>query len=153
MSADIPDPSPHHTFTYDHPVTNVGGHYNNHSGIYTVPQNGIYVMSATTIIDSNGAIIIEIVKNSFPFATGLSNSFSVSNWHTGTVTGVISAEKGDIIFVRSQNNHPEFSSSGKIVSRPWAMSSFCGWQIAWIWILLQLANKYYISDTLSCSWI
>ena len=133
MSADMPAPSPHHTFVYDHPVTNIGGNYNQHSGIFTVTQSGVYFMSATTITSFHGLIYFEIVKNSSPIATGLSNSVSVGNYHTGTIMAVVYAEKDDVIFVRSQNPPPPSDSSpsqGTIKSRSWARTSFCGWKIA-----------------------
>ncbi|KAK3083202.1 hypothetical protein FSP39_016604 [Pinctada imbricata] len=130
MSNDMPAPSPHHTFIYDHVVTNEGGHYNHHSGIFTVPQSGVYVFSATTISDVNAVILYEIVKNSSQFSIGLTNSASIRNFHTGTLIGVIYAEKDDIIYVRSQAPGGAGQSHGSARSQDWARTSFCGWRLS-----------------------
>ena len=129
LSSDMPSPSPLHTFIYDHVVTNIDGNYNHYSGIFTVPDDGVYVFSATTDIDSSGLIYFEIVNNDVPFANGFANSISIGNHHTGTTMGIILAEQGDIIYVRSLKNPPT-PPQGAILGRFWGRTSFCGWRIA-----------------------
>nr|XP_022310934.1 uncharacterized protein LOC111116241 [Crassostrea virginica] len=47
MSTPETDPGPHHTFIFDRVVTNIGGNYNHHTGIFTATESGVYVFSWT----------------------------------------------------------------------------------------------------------
>lgn len=120
------NPGRHQTLIFDVVKTNVGSAYNKHSGLFICPDHGIYVFTWTIVADSNGYVYSEIMINSAPFGSILTNSESISNDHT--VTGIVVAEVnlGDVVYIRT---NPNKSIKGQILSDTFHHTSFSGWKI------------------------
>ena len=116
----------HQTFVFDHVVTNVGGNYNRHSGIFTSPSQGVYVFSWTLYCVAGGYFYSEVVVNSNPVgALRCGADGSSSDRH---ITGVVVVEinRGDIVYIRT---HPINSNNGGVYSISTYRSSFTGWKL------------------------
>jgi hypothetical protein len=60
------NPSQHHTMIFDTVITNAGGAYNQHDGIFTAPTNGVYVFTWNLYSSYHGDIVSELMVNSTP---------------------------------------------------------------------------------------
>ncbi|CAG2210982.1 unnamed protein product [Mytilus edulis] len=126
MSQHEPSPSAHHTLIFDTVVTNENNGYHPFSGIFMVPVNGIYVFTFSIRVDCHSNGPYEIVKNAD--VVGVVNSdlqqVCLQDHIAGTV--VITAKKGDDVFVRTHTG----TRHGMIVSDSNGRSSFAGWMIS-----------------------
>ena len=116
----------HQTFVFDHVVTNVGGNYNRHSGIFTSPSQGVYVFSWTLYCETGGYFYSEVVVNSGPVGALRCSAEGVN--YLSHVTGVVLVEinQGDIVYIRT---HPSDSNIGGVYSSSDYHSSFTGWKL------------------------
>ncbi|XP_063418531.1 uncharacterized protein LOC134701324 [Mytilus trossulus] len=116
---------PHHTLIFDHVETNIGQAYSQHSGAFTVPINGVYILSYTVF--PNGArnyASVELTVNSMPRGTIFIDSQTSNNDFTGcTGFAVLALKQGDVCFVRL---NPTYQSIGSIASSSIMRSSFSG---------------------------
>ncbi|VDI15026.1 Hypothetical predicted protein [Mytilus galloprovincialis] len=126
MNTHETNPGRHQTLIFDDVKINLGSAYSRNSGLFTAPGNGIYVFTWTVVADEYGFVYSEIVNNSTPFGSILTNSQDVRNFHT--VTGIVVAEvnKGDEIYIRTNLN---YAIKGRIVSDPSLRTSFSSWKI------------------------
>ena len=116
----------HQTFVFDRVVTNVGGNYNRHTGIFTSPSQGVYVFSWTLYCETGGHFYSEVVVNSGPVgALRCGAEGSSTNRH---VTGVVLVEinQGDSVYIRT---HPTLPNAGGVWSGSFYRSSFTGWKL------------------------
>ncbi|XP_063417890.1 uncharacterized protein LOC134700427 [Mytilus trossulus] len=91
MSTHEGNPGQHQTLIFDVVKTNLGSFYSKHSGVFTTPEQGTYVFTWSIISDFNtDYIFTEIVINSVPFGSILSNSEEVHDDHT--TTGIVVAQ-------------------------------------------------------------
>ena len=115
-----------HIIRFDTIVTNIGSHYNQHSGLFTAPEQGVYVFSWNLYCHSGGYIFSQLVVNSnvvgsmFTIGEGATDIRSI----TGVV--VVQVNAGDVVYVRT---HPTQSHSGNLYSHPDYRSSFSGWKV------------------------
>ncbi|CAG2215512.1 unnamed protein product [Mytilus edulis] len=127
MNTHEENPGQHQTLIFDAVKTNLGSFYSKHSGVFTTPEQGTYVFTWSIISDFNtGYIFTEIVINSVPFGSILSNSEEVHDDHTTTGIVVAQLNKGDLVFIRT---NPNASIKGRILSDSFRRSSFSGWKI------------------------
>ncbi|CAC5382650.1 C1QL [Mytilus coruscus] len=126
MNTHETNPGRHQTLIFDEVKINLGSAYSKNSGLFTSPDHGIYVFTWTVVADEYGFVYSEIVINSTPFGSILTNSQDVRDFHT--VTGIVVAEvnKGDEIYIRTNPNYP---IKGRIVSDSSLRTSFSGWKI------------------------
>lgn len=118
-------PSLHHTLIYDTVITNVGGSYNHHDGVFTAPVSGVYVFNWSTYSGYNSDIFTVLMVNSNQKSGTRSDSLNVREDHTSSGCAVVEITQGDIVFIRT---HPTSSSTGSIISYPGLYeSSFSGW--------------------------
>ncbi|CAG2254487.1 unnamed protein product [Mytilus edulis] len=117
----------HQTLIFDDVQINLGSAFSRNSGLFSAPGHGIYVFSWTVVADEYGFVYTEIVINSTPYGSILTNSQDVRDFHT--VTGIVVADvnKGDEIYIRTNPNYP---IKGRIVSDSSLRTSFSGWKIA-----------------------
>ena len=126
MSQSEPTIGHHQTFVFDHVVTNVGGNYNRHSGIFTSPSQGVYVFSWTLYCKNGGFFYSEVVVNSDPVGAIFCSAEGATNMRHVTGVVVVEINQGDIVYIRS---HPTILIEGSVYSSSIIRSSFTGWKL------------------------
>ncbi|XP_061188901.1 uncharacterized protein LOC133197077 [Saccostrea echinata] len=115
-----------HTIKFDIIVSNIGNHYNLHSGIFTSPQHGVYVFTWNLYCRAGGYIFSQILVNSNAVGGMLTSSNGATSFRTTTGVVVMEVNQGDVVFVRI---HSTETQSGNLFSHPDYRSSFNGWKI------------------------
>lgn len=126
MSTRELNPSPHHIFIFDHAVTNVNGGYSPFTGIFTAPFNGVYGFTFSIRTECHGYGSYELIKNADVQGTVFGNFKSICTVDYLGGTFVISANKGDKVFVRT---HSTLEHAGDITSDTNGRTWFAGWLI------------------------
>ncbi|XP_063397271.1 complement C1q-like protein 3 [Mytilus trossulus] len=119
----------HRTLIFDVIKTNINNDYSPYSGIFTVPADGVYVFTLSLRIETGTTGAFEIVKNNDVqgSAIGVINSDSGHDIQLQvSETIVISATKGDNVFVRT---HSQYGHTGYILADGNGRSMFAGWSI------------------------
>ena len=116
----------HQTFVFDHVVTNVGGNYNRHSGIFTSPSQGVYVFSWTLFCESGGYFYSAVVVNSNPVGAVRCGAEGASTIRHVTGVVVVEVNQADIVSIRT---HPLTVNNGGVFSSSIFHSSFTGWKL------------------------
>ena len=130
MTASEPDPGHHHTFIFDQVVTNIGGNYNFHTGIFTATESGVYVFSWTVFCDNGNYYTSELIKNSS--AEGGITCQSIYHHpeynflNSASSVVVLQLYSGDVVYVRT---NPTNGMDGQIFSTYSMRTSFTGWKI------------------------
>ncbi|VDI73943.1 Hypothetical predicted protein [Mytilus galloprovincialis] len=92
------------TVIFDHVITNIGKAYNQHTGHFTAPFNGIYVFACTFLQREGTSVNLQMVHNSSEISRGHgANGAGVA----GSMNAVIYLQKGDVVKVR---HYPGFGS-------------------------------------------
>ena len=122
MSSIEPNPSAHHTLIFDNVHTNVGSGYNGVTGIFTAPQEGIYVFTWVIRMVTAEHSTELMHNNDVLGATFL----RAKNGDDGSVSGTVVTHltKGDVVFVRI---HSQYIGDGNIHSNTHGQPSFSGW--------------------------
>ena len=115
-----------HTIKFDTIMTNIGSHYNRHSGMFTAPEQGVYVFSWNLYCHSGGYIFSQLVVNSNVVGAMFTTAQGADNIRTTTGNMVVQVNAGDVVYVRT---HPTQSHSGNLYSHPDWRSSFSGWKV------------------------
>ncbi|XP_062618472.1 uncharacterized protein LOC134280052 [Saccostrea cucullata] len=117
-------PAPNKVIVFDTIKATSGHDYNPYSGIFTIPESGMYVFTWTIECDGNGQIFTKIVKNSSVFGSIASDSNHEIEYRMSTGVALTLANKGDIVFVQVHS-----AQNTKIHSSDYARSSFSGWKL------------------------
>ena len=120
------DISKDHTIKFDTIVTNIGNHYNQHSGMFTAPEQGVYVFSWNLYCDLGGHIFSQLVVNSNIVRAMFSSAAGASDIRATTGIVVVHVNTGDVVYVRT---HPNNSYKGNLRSNPNYRSSLSGWKL------------------------
>lgn len=116
----------HLTIIFDQVVTDVGGNYNHHTGVFTSPNQGVYAFSWTLFCVGEGFFDSQLVANSNVVgALFCSGEGAIGIRHTTGVV-VININHGDVVFVKT---HPTGGNKGKVYSTITSRSSFTGWKL------------------------
>ena len=116
----------HETFVFDHVVTNVGGNYNRHSGIFTSPIQGVYVFSWTLFCETEGYFYSEVVVNSNSVGAVVCSAQGATYARHSTGVVVVEINQADIVYIRT---HPTDPNNGGVYSMSELRSSFTGWKL------------------------
>ena len=85
------------TVIFDHVITNIGKAYNQHTGHFTAPFNGIYVFACTFLQREGTSVNLQMVNNSSEISRGHgARGADVA----GVMNAVIYLNKGDVVKVR-----------------------------------------------------
>ncbi|XP_069131966.1 caprin-2-like [Argopecten irradians] len=107
---------------FDSVMTNVGGGYNPHDGIFIVPESGVYVFTWTTVSISQSNIRTEIHINGVAESSLGSYGDTISNYQLATGIIVKSVIVGDHVYIKNKLD-------GTIVSNFQGKSTFSGWRL------------------------
>ena len=86
------------TIEFDEIITNIGNGYNGVSGVFTFPITGIFQFSTTMLkfTSTENEIHTQLMLNN----NGVGQNFGNINRASGTQTVIVSAQKGDSVYVR-----------------------------------------------------
>ncbi|XP_076467764.1 cerebellin-1-like [Babylonia areolata] len=89
-------------FVFDRVITNIGDRYNNSSGIFVAPCDGVYVFSFIMINDGEApGIQAGIEKDGEVLGTGTSDGLGAYNkWDDGSALVTTRLKKGDHVYVK-----------------------------------------------------
>ncbi|XP_062579709.1 uncharacterized protein LOC134241701 [Saccostrea cucullata] len=94
----------HQTVIFDKIITNIGGHYNHYTGIFTAPGHGVYVFLCTLHCNSNSYnayLYSHLMVNSSRKGGGLCTSDGDIEHSSGVV--VVEVNQGDKVYIRTEN--------------------------------------------------
>nr|CBX41733.1 putative C1q domain containing protein MgC1q84 [Mytilus galloprovincialis] len=103
---------------FDTVKTNIGGHYSSKTGIFTVPRNGLYMISSTMRSYGSKHLHCELWVNS-----DIIEKLFGGNYSQGTANAVLQLKRGDRVFIKKDNHGGE-----SILGRDWSV--FSGYLIA-----------------------
>lgn len=81
MTANMATLSRQHTLIFSTVTSNLGSAYNKHDGIFTTPSDGYYIFTWTIVSGHHSYTCTEIVMNSSPMGSIVSDSNSVNEHH------------------------------------------------------------------------
>ncbi|KAK3087695.1 hypothetical protein FSP39_009261 [Pinctada imbricata] len=122
----------YHTFVYDRLISNIGGAYNKHSGIFTAPKSGVFAFLWTIFVESRhpidgqfGEIVTELMVNSH--ITGYSAVDTEKDADDDQAMGfaIVQLSQGDVAYIRSASN-----PQGTLQNDYRGEWTFSGWQIS-----------------------
>ncbi|XP_063427001.1 uncharacterized protein LOC134710561 [Mytilus trossulus] len=120
-------PALNHILVFRSVQTNVGGHYNKFSGMFTVPENGIYVFTWTVVCDIHAQRITQIVVNAAVVGAAMCDAQGGSYFRTTTGLVVVEVNQGEVVFIRT---HPTHLGGKAIISAPdFHRTTFSGWKL------------------------
>lgn len=116
-----------YTIKFDTIVTNIGSSYNRYTGVFTAPQDGVYVFSWNLYCSSDGAYFYsQLVANSNVVGAMFTDATGANYTRTTTNVVVVEINIGDVIYVRI---HPTLGFKKKLHSSPDFRSTFSGWKL------------------------
>ncbi|XP_078320162.1 uncharacterized protein LOC111100440 [Crassostrea virginica] len=120
------DLSKDHIIKFDSIVSNVGSHYNQHSGVFTAPEQGVYVFSWNLYCTVGGYIHSQLVVNSNVVGAMYTSAQGAGSIRSTTCIIVVQVNAGDVVYVRT---HPTQSPSSNLYSHQDWRSYFSGWKV------------------------
>ena len=108
------------TIKFETVITNIGGGYNNQSGVFVAPTTGIYIFSCSLmdhISDSAGGVMVhaEIVQNQRVLGRIFAHAEANSYRDQGAQTVFTHVNQGDQIWIRTIDN-PDLGLGGELYS-------------------------------------
>ncbi|XP_033754784.1 otolin-1-like [Pecten maximus] len=101
----ISNPTGDHIVQFDKIVTNIGGHFNSKSGVFTCVEVGAYQFSWMIKVFNNQYIVTELVRNGVVIGTGMSGDDNM--WTTGSASSITMLVPGDSVWVRVSGDHSQ----------------------------------------------
>jgi len=103
-------------------MTNDGGGYSGHTGVFTAPVTGMYVFFVNQLTIHGKTLESLIVHNGIPIANIYSGDDKY--YSSGSNMAVIQLNLGDEVGVKV---HDSFHDSGPIIDGPW--TTFSGYKL------------------------
>jgi hypothetical protein len=106
------------TIKFETVITDIGGGYNNQTGVFVAPQTGIYMFSCSLMdhVAPSGVMLhAEIVHNQRVLGRIFAHAEGTTYRDQGAQTVFTHVNQGDQIFVRSIDN-PDLGLGGELYS-------------------------------------
>ncbi|XP_062576101.1 uncharacterized protein LOC134237989 [Saccostrea cucullata] len=127
MSAMIPSPNTHQVLVFDDVKTNFGNAYHPSTGLFIVPESGVYVFTWTFRTGAAYDHSIQLLINKDVVGTLFLRSVAgLDAQETGIVVTHVNA--GDDVYVRTHATLP-LGTSDSILSSSYGRTSFAGWKL------------------------
>lgn len=127
MTTRLHTPSTEHVLVFDVVKTNIGNAYHPSTGVFMVPESGVYVFTWTFWIGDGRDNSIQLMVNREDVGTVYLQTISgVESVATGIVVTHVNA--GDDVFVRKHSAF-QIGTGQYIQSNIYGRSSFAGWKI------------------------
>ena len=101
---------------FDSVRTNIGGHYSPNTGVFTVPRQGLYMLSATFRSSGGKNLHCALWVNDVMYE----RAFGI-NHSTGSLNTVLQLKKGDRVYIKKDSKHS--NSAEHMLGRNWSMFS------------------------------
>ena len=101
---------------FDSVRTNIGGHYSPNTGVFTVPRQGLYMLSATVRSTGGKHLHCALWVNDVMYEKAFGTNYS-----TGTLNTVLQLKKGDRVYIKKDSKHS--NSAEYMQGRYWSMFS------------------------------
>ncbi|XP_048736468.2 uncharacterized protein LOC125651758 [Ostrea edulis] len=126
MSNNEPSPSVHHSLIFDVAKTNLGGGYNEYSGMFTAPSSGAYVFTWTIYTGNHGATKFAIyVNHDVVDSTFGETDDDLGDYDSDSGSIVVSLNVRDNVYIRSA-----ITCTTQVISNSvYARTSFAGWKL------------------------
>ncbi|KAK3098687.1 hypothetical protein FSP39_022020 [Pinctada imbricata] len=128
LSANLPaaNAGPGHVLVFDVAKTNIGNAYHPHTGVFIVPETGVYVFTWGFYIGgTDNYHSLELVVNAEVWGIVHTHSVAASDYKESTGVVVVQANAGDDVFVRSSATY----AHGSINSDHASKTFFAGWKL------------------------
>ncbi|OWF50145.1 uncharacterized protein LOC110450782 [Mizuhopecten yessoensis] len=118
--------TPDSAVIYDHETLNSGDGYNTETGLYTVPESGLCVLTWTTICEINDAFQTVLVVDEAVRGSSWTDANKTVEYHQTTAVVVFTLNPGDHVFIRMGHAY----GHGRIVSQSYiGISTISGWKL------------------------
>lgn len=125
MSASEPNPSLHHALIFNVVKTNVGGGYNQFSGMFSAPSSGLYVFTWTIYTGNHGQTGFSIyVNHDVVGATFGETDNNQNDFDSDSGSMVVSLNAHDNVYIRSS-----MACSTNVISDVSRRTTFAGWKL------------------------
>ncbi|KAK3105806.1 hypothetical protein FSP39_006119 [Pinctada imbricata] len=123
MSVPMKNVGEKHSLAFDVVMANEGNAFHSSTGVFMVPESGLYVFTWSFRLTSGSYHSVELAVNGQ--SAGVIFSAPTGGAQSGTsATIVIHATKGDDIYLRTKENNV-----GDIFSNGYGHTSFAGWKL------------------------
>lgn len=126
MSNGDTQPGKHQILIFDIVKTNIWLSYNQHTGTFTAPHNGVFVFIWTVASCSHSFVYTQLLVNSYPFGAIFTDSDEIGDYHTSTGSVVAELNQGDAVYIRI---HPTDLIKICIWSHDNFRTYFNGWKL------------------------
>ncbi|XP_048766258.2 uncharacterized protein LOC125673646 [Ostrea edulis] len=127
MSTILPSPSAQHVLVFDVVKTNTGNAYHPTTGVFMVPESGVYVFTWTYRIGGDHDHSIQLMINTEDCGSLYLHAMSGTEME-GTGIVVTHVNAGDDVYVRTHASY-QVGTSHYIQSNTYGRSSFAGWKL------------------------
>ncbi|KAK3580245.1 hypothetical protein CHS0354_012772 [Potamilus streckersoni] len=91
----------YHPVVFDHVITNIGGAYHPHTGIFIAPVDGVYVFNLGGMSAPGRSIYLELVNDGTWIQSIYPNAQNIPCTATDSLTVIIELNKGNEVWVRT----------------------------------------------------
>ncbi|XP_062599638.1 cerebellin-2-like [Saccostrea cucullata] len=112
LSSDLENMANQQTVIFDKVTLNEGKCYNEKTGIFTAPEEGVYTFSWTTMTKGNKYVVSEMVLDGKPIAYNYTDGRGGMAYTMSSNTANIKLRKGNKVWIRSHQNWGQFAHGG-----------------------------------------